>query len=160
MDNRLDAMRRCHPDSVTISRITGFITDGVILLAAAAYLIMAAIFGWTLIPGWITIGLLILGAWFTWAVPSFTYKQFGFKVSEEELELRSGWIWLSDTLVPMTRVQHVELERGPLLRKYGLAKVKVVTAATTHVIQALKLEEAEELKKQIGELAKVVDHDE
>ena len=32
MDNRLDAMRRCHPDSVTISRITGFITDGVILL--------------------------------------------------------------------------------------------------------------------------------
>ena len=148
MDNRLDAMRRCHPDSVTISRITGFITDGVILLAAAAYLIIAAIFGWTLIPGWITIGLLVLGAWFTWAVPSFTYKQFGFKVSEEELELRSGWIWLSDTLVPMTRVQHVELERGPLLRKYGLAKVKVVTAATTHVIQALKLEDAEELKNR------------
>ncbi len=160
MDHRMDTMRRCHPDSVTISRLTGFIMDGVILLASIAYLVMAGIFGWTQLPGWIAIGLLVAGAWFTWSVPAFTYKQFGFRVSEEELELRSGWIWLSDTLVPMTRVQHVELERGPLLRKYGLAKVKVVTAATTHVIQALELEEAEALKKQIGELAKVVDHDE
>lgn len=160
MLNRLDNMRRCHPDYVKTSRIAGLIGEGVILLAALAYLIIASRVGWTLIPGWIVLGLWIPSVWFTWYIPSFTYKHFGFKVTDEQLELRSGWIWLSDTLVPMTRIQHVELESGPLLRKYELAKIKVVTAATTHVIEALNLEEAEELKQRIGELAKVVDTDE
>ncbi|MUG67178.1 PH domain-containing protein [Paenibacillus campinasensis] len=160
MHHRLEHMNRCHPDYVTTSRIAGLIGEGVIMLAAVAYLIIASRIGWTLIPGWIVLGLSLPSLWFTWYIPSFTYKHFGFMVTDEQLELRSGWLWLSDTLVPMTRIQHVELESGPLLRKYGLAKIKVVTAATTHVIEALKLEEAEALKKRIGELAKVVEYDE
>ncbi|GAE09242.1 PH domain-containing protein [Paenibacillus sp. JCM 10914] len=142
MDHRLDAMQRCHPHYVKVSRISGIITDGTILLTAIAYSILALLFEWTWIPVWIALGLLAFSTWLNWMIPAFIYRQFGFKISEEELELRSGWIWLRDTIVPMTRIQHVELERGPLLRKYGLAKIKVVTAATTHVILALELEEA------------------
>lgn len=161
MNERLASMRRCHPDSVKASRIAGLAFNAVLLAIDIAYLIIATINDWTLIPGWTLLGLFIITLiWFTWLLPGLSFRTFGFKVSEEELEIRSGWIWLSDIIVPMTRVQHVELERGPLLRKYGLAEVKVVTAAKTHVIMALESDEAERLKQQIGELAKVVEHDE
>ncbi|WP_106768677.1 PH domain-containing protein [Paenibacillus faecalis] len=161
MNDRLASMRRCHPDSIKASRIAGSLFWAVLIALSVAYIFFAPIKGWTVLPGWIGLGLFILALiWFTWIEPVLSYRMFGFKVTEEELELRSGWLWLSDTIVPMTRVQHVELERGPLLRRFGLAEVKVVTAAKTHVIKALESNEAEELKKQIGELAKVVDHDE
>jgi hypothetical protein len=60
----------------------------------------------------------------------------------------------------MVRVQHVELESGPLMRKYDLASVSIVTAATTHRISGLKQPEAQQLKRRIGILAKVDDQDE
>ncbi|NMO95125.1 PH domain-containing protein [Paenibacillus lemnae] len=161
MEERLRDMRRCHPDYVKVSRISGIIGGVTLMTAAAAYLLLAQSKGWTLIPGWAALALFIIAfIWFTCIEPGLTYRTFGFKVSPEQLELASGYIWLSDTVVPMTRVQHVELESGPLLRRYGLAEVKVVTAAKTHVIKALEKTEAEQLKFRIGELAKVVDHDE
>lgn len=161
MNERLASMRQCHTDSVKASRFTGLAFSAILLAIDIAYIVIAIINDWTLIPGWIGIGLfLVTLVWFTWILPALSYRTFGFKVSEEELEIRSGFIWLSDIVVPMTRVQHVELERGPLLRKYGLAEVKVVTAAKTHIIMALASDEAEQLKQQIGELAKVVEYDE
>ena len=134
---------------------------GVLLAISIGYLIVANLNNWTSIPGWIVLGLLLATwIWYCWYEPVFAYNHFGFIMNEEDLEIRSGWLWLKDTVVPMTRIQHVELERGPLLRKYNLAKIKVVTAATSHEVTVLELSEAESLKKRIGELAKVVDHDE
>lgn len=161
MNERTEAMQRCHPDSVKASRIAGCITNGILILIAVLYLILANWKDWTLIPGWIGLGIFICTfIWYTWVEPPISYRIFAYQVREDELEVHSGWIVRTETLVPMTRVQHVELERGPLLRKYNLAQVKVVTAATSHLIHALKLEEAQQLKEQIGHLAKVVEHDE
>ncbi|MWV47191.1 PH domain-containing protein [Paenibacillus sp. HJL G12] len=161
MDQRMDLMRRCHPDSVKVSRMVGFIMGLIFIAVSTAYVVFAAWRHWTVLPGWIALALsILLLIWYTWVSPGIAYRMFGFRVSEEDLEIKSGWIWYKDIIVPMTRVQHVELERGPLLRKYNLAEVKVVTAATSHVIKALELREAESLKQRIGELAKVVEHDE
>ena len=62
-------------------------------------------------------------------------------------------------LIPMIRVQHVTIEQGPIMRKYNLAELHISTAATSHSIPCLTKEEAEQLKRQIGELAKVSDED-
>jgi Bacterial membrane flanked domain. len=55
----------------------------------------------------------------------------------------------------MVRVQHVDLEQGPILKKYRLATVRVHTAATPHAIPALEGEEADRLRSTIAQLAKV-----
>lgn len=52
-------------------------------------------------------------------------------------------------------MQHVDTHQGPILRKYKLATVTVSTAATVHEIPALDLEEAEELRFFISNLARV-----
>ena len=44
--------------------------------------------------------------------------------------MRRGVFWRSETLVPRSRVQHIDLNRGPLDRRFGLATLKVYTAGT------------------------------
>ncbi|CAM4336983.1 hypothetical protein FHS16_002651 [Paenibacillus endophyticus] len=153
--------KRLHRDYVKVYRISELISNGIFLAVIIAYFICASIWAWTLVPGWIALSVcaasIIL---FTWIFPEMKYKRFQYELFEDELEIQSGLVFLSNVLVPMVRVQHVELESGPLMRKYDLASVSVVTAATTHRISGLKLGEAQQLKRRIGALAKVDDQDE
>jgi membrane protein YdbS with pleckstrin-like domain len=152
---------RLHRDYIKVYRISGLITHGVFLAVIIAYLACASLWDWTLIPGWIALSIVVLTfILFIWLIPRMKYTRFQYELFDDELEIQSGLIFLSNVLVPMVRVQHVELESGPLMRKYNLASVSVVTAATTHKISGLKQTEAEHLKRRIGILAKVDDQDE
>ncbi|GKU76157.1 PH domain-containing protein [Paenibacillus sp. L3-i20] len=153
--------KRLHQDYLKVYRITELISNGVFLLLIIAYLCVALWQEWTLIPVWICTGLLIVSLIvFTWLIPRVKYAKFKYELFEEELEIESGIIFTSNVLVPMVRVQHVELGSGPLTRKFDLAKVSVVTAATTHVIEGLKRDDAEALKRRLGQLARVDEQDE
>lgn len=159
MDRELT--KRLHRDYLKVYRISVLISNGVFLLLIIAYLSVALWQDWTLIPVWICGGLLILSlVLYTWLIPAVKYRRFRYELFEEELEIESGLIFISNVLVPMVRVQHVELGSGPLMRKFSLATVSVVTAATTHKITGLKRDEAEALKRRIGQLAKVDTDDE
>nr|WP_028544051.1 PH domain-containing protein [Paenibacillus taiwanensis] len=153
--------QRLHPHYIQVSRISGCITNMVLIAGSAAYLLIAHQKDWVLWPGWTALCLFVLTlVIYTWIVPVVEYERFKYEVFEEEVEIRSGLIWIRDVLIPMVKVQHVELESGPLMRRYALAEVKIVTAASTHRIKGLKLEHAEQLKLQVGKLARVVDADE
>ncbi|MGO4693848.1 PH domain-containing protein [Paenibacillus sp. 2TAB26] len=152
---------RLHRDYITVYRISELITNGIFLALIIAYFSCATIWDWTLIPGWIALSIFAISfIMFTWVIPEMKYTRFSYELFDDELEIQSGLIFLSNVLVPMVRVQHVELESGPLMRKYDLASVSIVTAATTHRISGLKQTEAEQLKRKIGILAKVDDQDE
>lgn len=55
----------------------------------------------------------------------------------------------------MVRVQHVDTDQGPILRRYKMAAVSITTAATTHKIPTLFIEDADSLRDQIAALASV-----
>ncbi|UHA75761.1 PH domain-containing protein [Paenibacillus sp. 481] len=159
MDTKLT--QRLHPDWVKSSRLASFIFNGVCLLLSIAYVTVAYFREWSMLPGWIALGLFAVSfALFGWVVPKVEFRIFAFDVYEEEIEIQSGFIFISNVLIPMVRVQHVELESGPISRMYDLAEIKIVTAATTHTIKGVKREQAEALKRRIGDLAKVVDEHE
>ncbi|HEY9144723.1 MAG TPA: PH domain-containing protein [Arenimonas sp.] len=46
------------------------------------------------------------------------------------LRVRRGIVWHKEILVPRSRVQHLDLERGPIERHFGLATLVVHTAGT------------------------------
>ncbi|WP_028609446.1 PH domain-containing protein [Paenibacillus harenae] len=159
MDRELT--QRLHRDYITVYRISWLITHGIFFVIIALYFVFSLMWEWTLWPGWIALTLFIITfILFTWIIPQMIYNRFQYELFEDELEIQKGLIFLSNVLVPMVRVQHVELESGPLMRKYDLAGVSIVTAATTHKISGLKLTEAQQLKRRIGLLAKVDDQDE
>ena len=61
-------------------------------------------------------------------------------------------------IVPIERVQKIEMSRGPVERRYGLASVSVVTAGGDVDVRYLPAAEAEEisesLKRKVGRIAR------
>ncbi len=153
--------QKLHRDYMTAYRITEIGWHGIFLIIIAVYYFCARAWSWTFVPAWVALAAFVVSfTLFTWLIPGLIYARFRYELFEDELEIKKGVMFISNVLVPMVRVQHVELESGPLMRKYDLAAVSIVTAATTHRINGLKLADAERLKRRIGMLAKVDDQDE
>ncbi len=51
-------------------------------------------------------------------------------MAAQRLRVVRGLWWRSDSMVPFGRVQHIDVDRGPLERYYGLATLTVHTAGT------------------------------
>jgi len=148
--------QKLHKDYIKASKLTSYISHGIFIIIIIAALIVVLIKDWTMIPIYIAGAVWILSfVIFTYIMPSYEYRSFSFEVFDEELEIQSGIWFRSNVLIPMNRVQHVEVGSGPIMRKYKLASLKVVTAAKQHEISGLHQSNAEALKLQIGELAKV-----
>jgi uncharacterized protein len=64
--------------------------------------------------------------------PALQYRRARYRVTPFGLEIRWGVIWRRITIVPRSRIQHTDVEQGPLLRRFGLAKLVVHTAGTEH----------------------------
>lgn len=66
----------------------------------------------------------------TWSV---IYHYFAdplkqYVVREHDINYQSGWLFKSLVSQPILRIQHVELKRGPIERKYNLATLQVFSA--------------------------------
>ena len=73
--------------------------------------------------------------------------------------LRRGRLWRRETRVPQSRVQHLDLRRGPLQRHFGLSTLVIHTAGTRHsavTVSGLAADDAERLRDT---LARQVDDD-
>ena len=87
------------------------------------------------------------------------YRHTLWRRDADGFSLRKGRLWQSDIRVPVNRVQHLDLRRGPLERRYGLSTLVIHTAGTrdsaVHV-GGLAHEDAERLRDL---LARQVEHD-
>jgi uncharacterized protein len=94
-----------------------------------------------------------------WVFPNIRYRIWRYEVREQEIEIQSGLFVVTRTLIPMVRVQHVDTEQGPILKRYGLSNISISSAATTHTIPFLEMGEADHLRARISELARVAEED-
>ena len=75
----------------------------------------------------------ILPAW-AFLLGFFIFTSFkghqhkGYALRERDIIYKKGWIWRSTTVVPFNRIQHTEIDQGPIERMFGLSKLKVFTA--------------------------------
>lgn len=75
----------------------------------------------------VTTALGLLAA-LTWIHPRLKLRTSSWALSRAGLELRSG-VWFQHVrTLPRARVQHTDVERGPIERRYGLATLVVHTA--------------------------------
>lgn len=146
--------------ALTVWRLSALISSVIGWVITIAVLVLTIIFEWTY---WIFIGLVILSVLETivsiFVLPKLKWKRWRYEVHEHEIDLQRGVFIVKRTIIPMIRVQHVDTQQGPLLRKYQLATVTVSTAATVHEIPALDLEEADQLRDYISKLARVDEDD-
>lgn len=91
----------------------------------------------SLIYGLPTIGVPIAAAIAIVSAPQRIYDRLRYKLTERLLRVVRGWLFHVDTVVPLVRVQHIDVTRGPLEKAFGVATLVVHTAGTHNSIVTL-----------------------
>lgn len=109
---------------------------------------------WLAVPAAALAGAAV-GAW----VAVKRHRRTRWRLDERGFAVRRGNWWQSETHVPISRVQHLDLKRGPLERSARLSTLVVHTAGTRMAavsVSGLDADDAERLRER---LATQVDHD-
>ncbi|MDX2033173.1 MAG: PH domain-containing protein [Blastocatellia bacterium] len=87
--------------------------------------------------------------------PTRMYRAWGYRIDDRVLEIRSGVLWERVRLAPLSRLQHVDLHRGPFERKFGLASLVIHTAGShsaSIAIPGIEAAEAVRLRDHLVEI--------
>jgi membrane protein YdbS with pleckstrin-like domain len=85
-------------------------------------------------------------------MPKRRYRAWAYRMDEDELRIHSGLLVRSATIIPFGRVQHTDIVRGPIERRYGLASLVLHTAGTRSAatrLPGLDAEEAERMRDHV-----------
>ena len=103
-------------------------------------------------PAYVLLPLLLLLIYPALIGPHRNYRSWGYRMDEEELRLAHGVITQVETLVPLKRVQHLDISQGPLERAFGVCRLVLHTAGTAHsqvVLPGLSRATAEAMRGEI-----------
>ncbi len=108
--------------------------------------------GWQLAVGLTLAALAVLAVV---VIPVWRYAVHRWEVTDEAVYTRVGWLDQESRVAPISRVQTVDSERGPLERMLGLATVTVTTASSAGAVKisALDLPIAEEAVRRLTAIA-------
>jgi uncharacterized protein len=90
-------------------------------------------------------------------VPTLRWRRWRWRLDEDELDLRRGALTEIRTIVPVARIQHVDVKRSFPAQLVGVAAVVVHTAAGTTQIPALPDGEAALVRDRLAGLIRTPD---
>lgn len=99
---------------------------------------------WINIVASIIIGLSVIAAYIE---PFFEYKQWSYRINEEEISFTEGIFFKKSVTIPIVRIQSINLSEGPINRKFNLADVKIGTAGGSYKIPNIDKEEVEKIRE-------------
>lgn len=122
----------------------------VLIPLALAGVFWAAARPW-LIPG--TTALAVIGVGYLLVMPRWRFRVHRWETTEDAVYTSAGWISQEWRVAPMSRIQTVDTERGPLQQLFGLATVTVTTASAAGALRLAGLDRAvaEDLVEQLTE---------
>ncbi len=106
---------------------------------------------------WVPFGVLsgtvlALGLLYSIVWPRLRYRAWGFALRPEELYVEHGVITHVRTVVPLRRIQHVDVSQDLIEREYALGRLVVHTAGSRSsdvVVPGLPLAEAERIRDEV-----------
>jgi membrane protein YdbS with pleckstrin-like domain len=121
-------------------------TLGLCVALSVAALMLAAN---DVVPTGAAVAFAVAAAAFGCCVPVLRHRRWRWALSEEELDLVRGVWRVVRTIVPLTRIQHVSVQRTGWSDLFGLVTLRVSTAAGTTTIPGLTRPQADELRDRI-----------
>lgn len=113
------------PAYIKVVRVHGLIA--LLPLAVGAVVIELA----DLLPTGLIFGPLgLLAIFLAGLMPMRRWRSRGFDMGADRLRVVKGVLFHADTVVPFSRVQHIDVEQGPVERAYGVARLILHTAGT------------------------------
>ena len=142
---------RADPRAVTWWRLRAAVR---LLVPVAAEVVAVVAVGGTW-PVVLLAATLALGAAYVVVVPPWLYRISRWEVTDRAVYTLHGWLVREWRIAPISRVQTVDTERGPLQQLLRLADVTVTTASARGAvrIRGLASDDAAELARVLTETA-------
>ena len=150
------AEQRLHPLSwlfVLIAQLRQFILP---LLALLVFGLASAIID---DAAWAALAVALPGALFGAWRGDRVWRHTAWRLDAAGFTLRRGRLWQRETRVPQSRVQHLDLRRGPLQRRLDLSTLVIHTAGTRHSAVGVGDLDAGDAERLRDILARQVDDD-
>lgn len=120
-----ESLTKLHPNHVKALRLTTII-GSIPFIIAALVLESANI----LPPAVIVTPVALLALIVILRIPLRRHLARGYAMSADRLRVVRGILFRSDTIVPFGRVQHIDVNQGPIERFYDIATLTLHTAGT------------------------------
>ena len=120
-----EPLTKLDPNYTTVMRIEG-------VLATLPFVIIATILSFAeVVPAWAPgIPVILLAIVLIGILPMKRYRSRGYHMADDRLRVVKGVMFHADTVVPFSRVQHIDVEQGPLERLFGISRLILHTAGT------------------------------
>ena len=144
----MDALER---GQLTVMRIHGGAATALAMVAAAAADGLLSVQLGT--PLGIVAGpVLPIAFYIAFLAPGRRYRAWSYAIDEDNLRIARG-VWKRvETIVPLVRVQHIDISQGPIERASGVCRLVLHTAGTMHsrvVLPGLERTRAEKMRTAI-----------
>lgn len=147
-----DQLKPLDPAYVTVMRISAALMAvpllfGAIILETAQFTAS----GLFIIPA------TFLAVWAVFRVSSRRFARWHYTLETDRLRIVRGYLFFSDTVVPLGRIQHIDVHQGPIMRRYDLATLTVHTAGNHNSsvsLPGLRHADAVEMREAIREFIK------
>jgi uncharacterized protein len=118
-----------------------------VLVALPALLVAGAV-DWLALPrlreelfglppfGLVPLLVLLAGLWLVLGAGR-RWRHWGYAFTGGELHVARGWLTRVHTIVPVLRVQHIDVTQGPIERMFGVSQLVLHTAGTDNSMVAL-----------------------
>jgi len=145
------------PRKTDLDRAVGWIVTAVLSLGWLVGLAILSLI--TDAPGWLWWIAALLWGPFTVAIallsykwPPLEYRHSRYRVDDEIIEIQRGVVFRQNIAVPRSRVQHLDVTQGPMMRRYGLAQLSIYTAGAEYsqvTVAGLAFEVAQSLRDRL-----------
>lgn len=136
------------PGYVNVLRTRAAIRSALVLAGAVA----AELFVDWPFPGIILVPALAIAVWMLGVAPPRRWKHMGYAYTGRELHVASGFLFRAHTIVPVSRVQHIDIVQGPVERLFGLSTLVLNTAgsdASAVALPGVTREVAEDIRDSV-----------
>lgn len=151
--------QKISPKAITVWRIGDAFSAFITLLILFSLLFAQHYFDWYNWIGmilYLLIGYVFLRSIYKLTIkPIYLQRTWRYEIDEDHIQMKHGFFHKYHLLVPMSRVEYVNTNQGPLLRKFGLSSVTIGTIASSHDIPAVSEKEAKVLREKIVHLAQI-----
>lgn len=130
--------KRINPLSKRIWLIQGLIITLVLLFISLVLIIILKIYIIIIIP-------FILGIYLILIYPAYEYEQWRYKITKSHIRISHGIFFTRTTNIPITKIQHIEINRGPFKKYYHLSDIMIYTAGSEHSISSIEISESEKI---------------
>ncbi len=140
--------KKVHKEYLNVQLISWAIFWGIVIIGVLLWLTLNSI-GYAAWIDFLGIGIISsligLSVFFAFKL----HARRGYAIRTRDILYKEGYLWRSLTVIPFNRIQHAEVEQGPIDRLFNLSQIKIYTAGGSSsdlVIPGLRPEESESIK--------------